>query len=413
MTHAATVSVVVVSRDRPLALRRCLLGLSQLQYDPFEIVVVTDAPGRQILRELPQAAQVKTVPFEEANISVARNLGIAHADGDIIAFIDDDAVPEPGWLAHLIAPFQYAEVTATCGFVRGRNGISWQWTAQSVDRTGQAHALEVDPHKATLLSATPDQGVKTQGTNMAFRRQTLVELGGFDPNYRFFLDETDLNLRLAARQACTAVVPLAQVHHGFAASPRRRADRVPTDLTEIGASWAVFLRRHCAEDLRRAAWHRERTRERRRLLRHMVDGRLEPRDVRRLMRGLEEGYKSGSERRQTLFRPIEALGGGFRKFQSDPAPSTALTGHRIRRSRLHRDAIQALTAGRIVTVLTLSLTTRYHQVRFTDHGYWEQTGGLFGKSDRSQPLFRFWRLRKRITAELDRIREVRMLDAPR
>jgi glycosyltransferase involved in cell wall biosynthesis len=93
---AIPVSVVVVSRDRPDALYRCVLGLSQLQYNPFEVIVVADAKGLARLDCFDD--KIKTVLFEEANISVARNLGVAHAAGEVIAYIDDDAVPEPTFL---------------------------------------------------------------------------------------------------------------------------------------------------------------------------------------------------------------------------------------------------------------------------------------------------------------------------
>ncbi len=409
MTAPAAVSVVVVSRERPKALRRCLIGLSQLRYYPFEIIVVADAGGRSILREMPQAAHIKAIAFDDPNISEARNLGIAHADGEIVAFIDDDAVPEPSWLTHLAAPFQHPDVSAAGGYVRGRNGISWQWKAETVDRTGLSRPLELDDVQPTLLTGSPEQGVKTQGTNMAFRRDTLVEMGGFDPNYRFFLDETDLNLRLAARHACTAVVPRAEVHHGFAESERRRPDRVPRDLHEIGASWAVFLRRHCDSQIRRGVWQRVMASERKRLVEHMVAGRLEPRDVRRLLRGLRQGYKDGNERRQNLFRPIQDLGGGFATFPVSDADSVVLSGRATRKRHLRRTAQQQVAAGRIVTLMRFSRTTRYHRVAFTDQGYWEQTGGLFGKSERTQPTFRFWLFSQRVRAETDRVRDVRLI----
>lgn len=409
MTQAAAVSVVVVSRERPAALRRCLIGLSQLRYYPFEIVVVADAAGRAILREIPQAAHIKAVAFDDANISEARNLGIAHSDGDIVAFIDDDAVPEPSWLAHLAAPFQLPEVAAAGGFVRGRNGISWQWRAQTVDRTGLSRSLDVDPLQPTLLTASPDHGVRTQGTNMAVRRDILVEMNGFDPNYRFFLDETDLNLRLAARGACTAIVPLAEVHHGYAASGRRRADRVPTDLSEIGASWAVFLRRHYNTPRLIGVWRRVARGERRRVLEHMVAGRLEPRDVRRLLRGLHKGYEDGVARRQNLFRPIQDLGGGFRAFPTGDAESIVIAGRLLQSRSLRRQALQEVAAGRIVTVMRFSRTARFHQLRFTDEGYWEQTGGIFGRSSRSQKLFRLFLFRARVRTETNRVREVRLI----
>lgn len=283
MTGALTVSVVIVSRDRPEALRRCLLGLSQQFFHPFEVVVVADPAGMEAVANLPPAEAAKRVPFDEPNISAARNLGIAAAAGEIVAFIDDDAVPEPTWLQYLTAPFARPEVDAAGGFVRGRNGISWQSRASWVDRAGQPHPLDVPQEAVALLPGSPQRAIKTEGTNMAFRRAWLAENGGFDPRYRFFLDETDVNMRLAATGAMTALVPLAQVHHGFAASARRTADRVPRDLTEIGASWAIFLSRYCPEPDRDEAWAEARAKERRRLLQHMVDGSLEPGDVKRLL----------------------------------------------------------------------------------------------------------------------------------
>lgn len=126
---------------------------------------------------------------------------------------------------------------------------------------------------------------------MAFRRDVLVGIGGFDPAFRFYLDETDVNMRLARAGHATA-----QVHHGYAASATRRDDRVPRDLFEIGASWAVFQRKHILKDARAVHWDAQVTSERKRLLEHMVAGRLEPRDVRRLMKGLKAGYAEGQSR---------------------------------------------------------------------------------------------------------------------
>ncbi|MEO0704037.1 MAG: glycosyltransferase family A protein, partial [Pseudomonadota bacterium] len=104
MSDALPVSVVVVSRDRPDALRRCLEGVAQLQYPTFEVVVVADAAGVAAAQQMPLADNLKIVPFERANISQARNLGISQAAGEIVAFIDDDAVPEPSWLSYLTDP---------------------------------------------------------------------------------------------------------------------------------------------------------------------------------------------------------------------------------------------------------------------------------------------------------------------
>lgn len=411
MTDTLTVSVVIVSRDRPEALRRCLIGVSQLFYDPFEVVVVADHASCSALRGLPQAAHIKLVEFDEANISAARNAGIMAAAGEVVAFIDDDSVPEPTWLGFLTTPFSDPEVIAAGGFVRGRNGISWQSRANAVDRTGRETTVEVPPNRAMVLTPSPGHAVKTEGTNMAVRRSWLAELGGFDPRYRFFLDETDLNLRLAEHGVATAIMPLAEVHHGFAASDRRRENRAPTDLRQIGASWAVFLARHCPSDQRDAAWARVQRKERRRALRHMVAGTLEPGDVTRLLQGLRDGYAEGLERPE---QPMPRLPGPSDPFRPFPGRHRArpvlITGRLWSRSRQRRQARQEVAAGNTVTVMRFTHTGLFHRVTFTDHGYWEHIGGLFGRSERGQHLFRIWTFASRAHAEADRVRLVRGLD---
>ena len=397
------VSVVVVSRGRPDLLKRCLTGLSQLQYDPFEIVVVADPEGMAAARTLPFADALKQVVFDQPNISAARNLGIVEAAGDVVAFIDDDAVPEPQWLRHLAAPFARAEVAAAGGFVRGRNGISFQWRAQSLDPLGWAHPLDVDAARASVMHPPKGRAIKTEGTNMAVRRSVLVDLGGFDPAFAYFLDETDLNMRLGRAGHATAIVPLAEVHHGYAANAQRDAHRVPRDLFEIGASWAVFQRKHVPETERRAQWQEIRQAERRRLIGHMVQGGLEPRAVRRLMGRLEEGYAAGKLRsmppRGLAAHPASA----FRPF---PAPRRRSVLLRSRPLFLKRDlnaAARRAEQGEIVTLLSLSPTSFFHTVAFDPRGVWVQRGGLWGRSERHEPLFRMTTRSRRAQKEKMRV----------
>ena len=394
------VSIVVVSRHRPEALIRCLTGISQLRYAPFEVVVVADPQGLDVVRRWPLGAAVKTVGFDEPNISVARNLGIETAAGEVVAFIDDDAVPEPGWLTHLIAPFQDHSVTAAGGFVRGRNGMSWQWQANSVDLTGQTRPLDINGDAPIVLSPSPGRAIKTEGTNMAFRRSVLARLGGFDPNYHYFLDETDVNLRLAAEGAATAIVPRAVVHHGYSENAVRRRDGVPRDLTQIGASWAVFFRRHCPEVHVDERWASIQAGERRRLVQHMVHGALEPRDVRRIFRGLKQGYAAGTAREPSSLDPLAPSAEPFQAFPSDPDKDTVvLSGRSWSRQSLRSLAEDAARSGKIPYVCRFSPTALFHRRQYHLPGYWEQSGGLFGKSLRSDPTFALWRFKKRVARE--------------
>lgn len=410
MNAVPRVSVVIVSRGRPALLRRCLLSLSQVSYPAFEIIVVADPAG---LAAISGTNGIKKIAFDEANISAARNLGIAAAAGEIVAFIDDDAAAEPTWLRHLIAPFSDPETSATGGFVRGRNGIEFQWRARVVGPTGFAREVEVANADAPFVPETgPDEAVKTEGTNFAVRRETLAKLGGFDPAFRFFLDETDLNMRLMKAGGQTVIVPLAQVHHGYAASAIRQSDRAPLDLFEIGASSAVFLRKH-APALQHApaetAFHNE---QRKRLLRHVVDGGLEPRDVDRVLRSLTAGFAEGRLRPLEHLPEIEPPLDAFLPIEvKDSGAPIVLSGRPWNRRRLSKAARVSVQSGRITSVFRFSPTALPHWRRFHTDGYWEQRGGLFGRANRTERRIRWQTFAQRLHKEWASVAKLRTIEA--
>ena len=397
-------SVIVVSRHRAVALGRCLMALAQQDHPQIEVIVVADPEGLAAAKATGLA--LKRVPFDEANISAARNLGLAAAAAPVVAFIDDDAVAEPTWISRLCAAFADPKVVAATGFVRGRNGISFQWKACEVDAFGFDHPL---PDHAASYPGTPSRAVKTQGTNCAFRRAALLAIGGFDPALRFYLDEADVNLRLAG-QGLTAVVPDAQVHHGFAASERRREDRVPTSLHEIAASSAVFLRRHAPdvveqETIPAIEAQRSRVADLRRA-RRVTEG-----EAAVLLASLATGWDDGMAR---PLRPMKASAEPDAAFLQLPATGPraghVLAGRSWQRHHLLREAAKAAASGQIVTVICLSPSPRAHRMAFTADGIWLQSGGLFGWSTRQGPRLRFTPFRARIAEETARIAAFRPVD---
>ena len=407
---APAVSVIVVSRGRPELLGRCLTGVGQLCYPSFEIVAVADPAGCAAVRAMGWAARLKLVAFDEPNISAARNAGLAVAAGEIVAFIDDDAVPEPSWLTYLTAPFGSARVAAAGGHVIGRNGISFQSTTAWIDALGQTLPFSVAGEDPVTPAPGTDRAAKTEGTNCAFRRATIAALGGFDPAIRFFHDETDLDIRLARAGHETAIVPLAQVHHGAGPSEHRTADRAPADLYEVGASTAVFWRKHAPDNADLAAAKADLiATQRARLLRYMIGGGLEPRDVTRLLAGLVRGLDEGRARHLAPLAPIGPAADGFLPFRRDPASGASrhLAGRPWNRATLRRQAARAVAAGDIVTVFRFSPTALPHHVRFHPGGWWEQRGGLFGRATRAEPYFRFWRFGARVDAEWRRVSRLR------
>ena len=403
---ALAISVIVASRHRTDALMRCLVALTQQDHPQFEIIVVADPAAVGAVQGM--GPPIKTVIFDKANISAARNAGLAVAAAPLVAFIDDDAVAEPTWLSRLTAPFAALNVIAATGFIRGRNGISFQWKACCVDALGQDHPLDVT--STTLHAGTPDLAVKTIGTNCAFRRDALLEVGGFDPSYRFYLDEADVNLRMA-RLGLTAIVPDAQVHHGYAASDRRRADRVPLSLHDIAASTAVFLRRHAPEaDLGKALAQLTR-REAARAKHHLVAGRIGTDEVAALMASLDAGWVEGLHHALPPMAPMRPVTAAFAPMtNTGPLAGKVIAGRVWQRNRLIADAKAAVSEGKIVTVICLSPSIRAHQMQFQTAGFWLQTGGLFGRSDREGNRVSLIGFRRRIAQEIARIAPQRPMD---
>jgi O-antigen biosynthesis protein len=401
------VSVVVASLGRPNELDRCLAALDQLFYRPYEIVVVACADGQRAIARHLGPAHVRVLDNDGSGVAAARNHGIAAASGEIVAFIDDDAVPEPTWLDHLVWGMEQTGAGAATGFVRGRNGISFQWRGRTV-RTDGYHGTIPLSGDEPFVSDAASGAAMTEGTNMAIRRDLLARIGGFDSAFRFYLDDADIALRVAASGSATVVVPLAQVHHGFAASSRRRADRMPTDLFDVGRSLGLFLRKHHDECDLAATLALHRLDERRRLVRYMVSGQCDPRDVTRLLTGFDDGAQAGVAQPFGLYpAAFPASIEGVMRVDDGTATARVLAGRSWGRGRLREQAAAAAQDGHVPSLFCLGPTALYHRVRYDRAGYWEQTGGIFGRSDRSQPVFRLLSFRERVAQEAERVAKVR------
>jgi len=413
LKNEKTISVVIVSWNRPQSLRSLLFSMRYQHYRRFEVIVVARENPADIYPELANVENIKFVPVHEQNISAARNAGIAVSAGEIVAFCDDDAIPEPTWLAHLCAPFADEKIGAAGGFVRGRNGFSFQWRARTIDRLGEHTELDVDLRHPTIHYGNSQTGIKTEGTNCAFRKSALIALGGFDDNFRYYLDETDLNFRLGCAGWATAIVPLAQVQHKYAPSGTRHENRAPKDLFEIGASKAYFLNKHADAAELEPTLQAFMNVQRRRLINFMVAGLLEPRDVKTIFNTLTAGAINGRARTVAHVLKMEIEDTTiFQAFRPEPAEiiGRALVGRpRFWRANRYKAAKMA-AKGVPVTCFQLSRTTLFHQASFHPDGYWIHTGGIYGKSQRTQRLFQRNSINRRVQSEIDDLSVIRPLD---
>ncbi len=117
MAQSPEISVIIVSRDRPDDLCKVLSCLRFQDISGYEVIVVTNTPSAV------EGSTARLFDCDEANISVARNVGLHAAKGRFIAYCDDDALPDPSWLRHLLGPFADSAIGGSGGFTRGRNGF--------------------------------------------------------------------------------------------------------------------------------------------------------------------------------------------------------------------------------------------------------------------------------------------------
>ena len=113
-----SVSVAICTRERPLELARCLLSLADLSERPLEVLVVDNAPQSLRTREVVAGFPgIRYMCEPRKGLSAARNTALRSADGDVVAFIDDDAVAHPEWVARIRRCFDDPEIMVATGLV--------------------------------------------------------------------------------------------------------------------------------------------------------------------------------------------------------------------------------------------------------------------------------------------------------
>jgi GT2 family glycosyltransferase len=238
------VSVVVCTRDRSASLARCLASLARLDPPAAEVVVVDNAPRDDATAEVVAATPFRYVREDRPGLDRARNLGIAEARHDLVAFTDDDAEAEPGWLGAIAAAFADPRVAGVTGRVLP---ASLETPAQRLfEAYGDGMSKGDRPRTFDPAALKPAELLRAQavgvGANMAFRRAALAAVGGFDPD----LDagtpaagagDLDLFHRLLRAGFLLRYEPAARVRHHH----RRTMDELRRQLRDNGRSYAVYL----------------------------------------------------------------------------------------------------------------------------------------------------------------------------
>jgi glycosyltransferase involved in cell wall biosynthesis len=193
LLNAPPASVIICTRDRTERLGSCLAAVLRQDYPDFEVIVVDNAPADDGVADLVasrNAAGTNGVPLrhvveERPGLSWARNTGLGAASGRIVAYLDDDEQPDRHWLAELARGFTLGPgVVGVSGLVlpavldTPAQRLYEQFGGHSKGRGLTAEVFDAASHaRQHPLYPLPAFGV---GASMAFDREALLRIGGFD-----------------------------------------------------------------------------------------------------------------------------------------------------------------------------------------------------------------------------------------
>ncbi|GAA3441539.1 glycosyltransferase family 2 protein [Planomonospora venezuelensis] len=169
-----SVVICVYTEERWEDIREAVDSVRRQSRRPHELILVVDYnPDLHLMlkREYPDAIVVENT--HEKGLSGGKNTGAATASGDIVAYLDDDAVAEPGWLEALEEGFQDPAVVGVGGLTRPlwATGRRPRWFPQEFDWTVGCTYQGMPTARAPIRNV--------MGGNAAFRKEVVTESGGF------------------------------------------------------------------------------------------------------------------------------------------------------------------------------------------------------------------------------------------
>ncbi|MCI0607238.1 glycosyltransferase [bacterium] len=205
-------SVIVVTRNRADSLERALRALQKLDYPNYEILVVDNDSKDNTTSVIEQYGAKRVFSPSRFGIGYCRRRGVESAQGEIIAFCDDDCVPASDWLSCFVERFnQEPDVHLLGGQVinigfpdKDGYGDAKRYKGRSkLSRNGRLVFVE-DPKDAEFFG----------NMNLAFRKKSVVSVGGYDPFFNV-MAEIDLQVRLRKNGFKISFEPRAISEHHY------------------------------------------------------------------------------------------------------------------------------------------------------------------------------------------------------
>jgi GT2 family glycosyltransferase len=198
------VSIVICTHERHISIQRTLASLGKLSYQCFEVIVVDSSENNftfKLIESMKKDSKfhLEVILSNKKNISISRNIGISNSSGEFILFIDDDAIPPADWVENLLLIYSIhgSKCAGVGGIVRDMTtaGYPLQYRYGITDII--SHTIPIRSIDAANYNQANGFWYNSlMGANSSYRNEALQRIKGYDEFFEYFLDETDLCLRL-------------------------------------------------------------------------------------------------------------------------------------------------------------------------------------------------------------------------
>ena len=182
-TSMPSCTVVICTRNRPMHLERCITAVARLAYPHFEVLVVDNAPRDVRTRAVAAQWGVRYISEPVPGLSRARNRGAQACATEIVAYLDDDELPDPEWLSALACEFKDPQVMAVTGRIlplKIETEAERLCALIDVSNTSGKEEPQVVHCQSAAWFERANFGGVGNGGNMAFRRWAFSVWPGFD-----------------------------------------------------------------------------------------------------------------------------------------------------------------------------------------------------------------------------------------
>lgn len=208
--------MLIPTYNRCHDLEECIKSLLNMTVRPHEIIVIDD-DSTDGTKRLKETYPIRYISIRKRSRQAARNAGFSVAEGEVIAFLDDDVVVCEEWSKHILEPYRDDRVGGVGGRVIPYDKPITYFVKMNKLNVGKVYrdGLVLGNFDAPLSNCIEVDHLP--GCDMSFRRSLLIKIGGFDENFKgnCFRDDTDVCMRIKKLGYKLIYQPKAVVRHKF------------------------------------------------------------------------------------------------------------------------------------------------------------------------------------------------------